>query len=54
MKPTALYSHVVDVSEALVEFTWVVRGRSAYLTEDSMELGEGHSEATLPEPSFIV
>ena len=33
MKPSALYERVVDVCEELVKFTWLVRGRSAYLTD---------------------
>lgn len=33
MKPSALYSRVVDVCEELVKFTHLVRGRSAYLTD---------------------
>lgn len=33
MKPSALYSRVVDVCEELAKFTWLVRGRSAYLTD---------------------
>ncbi|WP_019995526.1 arsenical resistance protein ArsH [Aureimonas ureilytica] len=33
MKPSALYSRVVDVCEELVKFTWLVRGRSDYLTD---------------------
>jgi len=33
MKPSALYARVVDVCEELVKFTYLVRGRSAYLTD---------------------
>ena len=33
MKPSALYGRVVDVCEELVKFTWLVRGRSSYLTD---------------------
>ncbi|MBB3951032.1 arsenical resistance protein ArsH [Aureimonas jatrophae] len=33
MKPSALYQRVVDVCEELVKFTWLVRGRSDYLTD---------------------
>ena len=33
MKPSAYYQRVVDVCEELVKFTWLVRGRSAYLTD---------------------
>ncbi|WP_110670792.1 arsenical resistance protein ArsH [Salinicola halophilus] len=33
MKPSPLYLRVVDVCEELVKFTWLTRGRSAYLTD---------------------
>ncbi|WP_425520977.1 arsenical resistance protein ArsH [Xanthomonas nasturtii] len=33
MKPSPYYQRVVDVCEELVKFTWLVRGRSAYLTD---------------------
>ncbi|MFK3651047.1 arsenical resistance protein ArsH [Lysobacter enzymogenes] len=33
MKPSAYYQRVVDVCEELVKFTWLVRGRSVYLTD---------------------
>lgn len=33
MRSSALYSRVVDVCEELAKFTWLVRGRSAYLTD---------------------
>lgn len=33
MKPSALYGRVVDVCEELTKFTWLVRARSAYLTD---------------------
>ncbi|HST45301.1 MAG TPA: arsenical resistance protein ArsH [Luteimonas sp.] len=33
MKPSAYYDRVVDVMEELVKFTWLVRDRSAYLTD---------------------
>lgn len=33
MKPSPLYSRIVDVCEELVKFTWLMRGRSTYLTE---------------------
>ncbi|WP_366653682.1 arsenical resistance protein ArsH [Fodinicurvata sp. EGI_FJ10296] len=33
MKPSAYYNRIVDVMEELVKFTWLVRGRSAYLTD---------------------
>lgn len=32
MKPSSYYQRVVDVCEELVKFTYLVRGRSAYLT----------------------
>ena len=33
MKPSSYYQRVVDVCEELVKFTYLVRGRSAYLTD---------------------
>lgn len=33
MKPSPLYLRIVDVCEELVKFTWLMRGRTAYLTE---------------------
>lgn len=33
MKPSPRYSRIVDVIEELVKFTWMVRGRSGYLTD---------------------
>lgn len=33
MKPSALYNRIVDVMEELVKFTYMTRGRSAYLTD---------------------
>lgn len=33
MKPSPLYLRIVDVCEELVKFTWLTRGRSAYLTD---------------------
>ncbi|WP_316695655.1 arsenical resistance protein ArsH [Xanthomonas hydrangeae] len=33
MKPSAYYNRLVDVCEELAKFTWLVRGRSAYLTD---------------------
>lgn len=33
MKPSPLYQRIVDVCEELVKFTWLTRGRSAYLTD---------------------
>lgn len=31
MKPSPLYLRIVDVCEELVKFTWLMRGRAAYL-----------------------
>ncbi len=31
MKPSAYYDRIVDVTEELVRFTWMIRGRSQYL-----------------------
>ncbi|SMC96790.1 arsenical resistance protein ArsH [Fulvimarina manganoxydans] len=47
MKPSAYYSRVVDVCEELVKFTYLVRGRSAYLTDrysERVESAEALSE----------
>lgn len=44
MKPSALYGRVVDVCEELVKFTWLVRGRSAYLTDRYSERVENAEE----------
>lgn len=44
MKPSALYGRVVDVCEELVKFTWLVRGRSAYLTDRYSERVESAEE----------
>lgn len=33
MKPSSYYQRVVDVCEELTKFTWLVRGRSVYLTD---------------------
>ncbi|MBP0437161.1 arsenical resistance protein ArsH [Tianweitania sediminis] len=44
MKPSALYSRVVDVCEELVKFTWMVRGRSTYLTDRYSERIESAQE----------
>src|SRR5690606_30326449 len=33
MKRSSYYGRVVDVCEELVKFTWLMRGRSAYLTD---------------------
>ncbi|KQT50652.1 NADPH-dependent FMN reductase [Aureimonas sp. Leaf454] len=44
MKPSALYGRVVDVCEELAKFTWLVRGRSAYLTDRYSERVESAEE----------
>jgi arsenic resistance protein ArsH len=44
MKPSALYGRVVDVCEELVKFTWLIRGRSAYLTDRYSERVESAEE----------
>ncbi|MBB4706286.1 arsenic resistance protein ArsH [Xanthomonas arboricola] len=44
MRPSAYYQRVVDVCEELVKFTWLVRGRSAYLTDRYSERVENAEE----------
>ncbi|OMO16363.1 arsenical resistance protein ArsH, partial [Xanthomonas oryzae] len=44
MKPSAYYQRVADVCEELVKFTWLVRGRSAYLTDRYSERVENAEE----------
>jgi len=44
MKPSAFYQRVVDVCEELAKFTWLVRGRSAYLTDRYSERVETAEE----------
>ena len=47
MKPSSYYQRVVDVCEELVKFTYLVRGRSAYLTDrysERIETAEKLSE----------
>lgn len=44
MKPSPYYRRVVDVCEELVKFTWLVRGRSAYLTDRYSERVESAAE----------
>lgn len=33
MRPSPYYDRIVDVMEELVKFTWMIRGRSTYLTD---------------------
>lgn len=44
MKPSAYYNRIVDVIEELVKFTWMVRGRSAYLVDRYSERVESAEE----------
>ena len=44
MKPSSYYQRVIDVCEELVKFTWLVRGRSAYLTDRYSERVESAEE----------
>ncbi len=44
MKPSAFYHRIVDVIEELVKFTWMVRGRSDYLTDRYSERVESAEE----------
>ena len=44
MKPSPYYDRVVDVMEELFKFTWLVRGRSAYLTDRYSERVETAEE----------
>lgn len=46
MKDSALYRRVVDVCEELVKFTWLTRGRSAYLTQRYSERIESAEETS--------
>lgn len=46
MKNSALYRRVVDVCEELVKFTWLMRGRSEYLTSRYSERVETAEEAS--------
>ena len=44
MKPGPLYNRVVDVTEELVKFTWLVRGRADYLVDRYSERVETAAE----------
>ncbi|MFD2192081.1 arsenical resistance protein ArsH [Pistricoccus aurantiacus] len=46
MKNSPLYRRVVDVCEELVKFTWLMRGRSDYLTNRYSERFESAEEAS--------
>lgn len=46
MKPSPYYNRIVDVVEELVKFTWMVRSRSAYLTDRYSERVESAEEAS--------
>ena len=46
MKPGPLYGRVVDVCEELARFTWMVRGRSAMLTDRYSERVESAQAAS--------
>ena len=47
MKPSPYYNRIVDVMEELVKFTWMVRGRSAYLVDRYSERVESAEAASL-------
>ena len=44
MKPSSYYNRIVDVVEELVKFTWLTRGRSAYLVDRYSERVETAEE----------
>ena len=44
MDKSPLYLRLVDVCEELVKFTWLTRGRSAYLTDRYSERVESTEE----------
>lgn len=46
MQPSPLYLRIVDVCEELVKFTWLTRGRSAYLTDRYSERVENAEEVS--------
>lgn len=45
MKPSSFYLRLVDVCEELVKFTWLMRGRTAYLTNRYSERVERANQA---------
>lgn len=46
MKPSPLYQRVVDVCEELVKFTWLLRGRTDYLTDRYSERVESSAKSS--------
>ncbi len=44
MHPSPYYNRLVDVMEELVKFTWLIRGRTAYLTDRYSERVESREE----------
>lgn len=46
MKMSPLYLRIVDVCEELVKFTWLMRGRAAYLTDRYSERVESAEEVS--------
>lgn len=44
MKPSPFYDRIIDVVEELVKFTWLTRGRSAYLTDRYSERVESAAQ----------
>src|SRR5690554_7620406 len=46
MKLSPLYLRIVDVCEELVKFTWLMRGRSSYLTSRYSERVESAEEVS--------
>ncbi|WP_456269180.1 arsenical resistance protein ArsH [Kushneria sp. AK178] len=46
MHPSPLYNRIVDVCEELVKFSWLTRGRAAYLTDRYSERVESAEEVS--------